>query len=241
MNVAEVRPGSLRFLIFAFFVALARTAAAQPPDPALLERLAHQAEAFAQVEKSASYRQETVIEELDGDGKVSSTETQVARVVNDGKTTRTVLEKCIRNGQDVTAEEQQKDHKDDVDVSISFPAFTSSPTDYTYDQVGVDPADATKVKIAFTPKKPTKETIEGTLWADTATGAVLSVGARFTKTPMFVDWAHFTVEFGAKTPLGPAMSRLDFEAKAGFLFLMRKHLRGSITMTDYQVPSERAR
>lgn len=63
-----------------------------------------------------------------------------------------------------------------------------------------------------------------------------TVGARLSKPPTFVDWAHFTVEFGAKTPLGPAMSRITFEAKEGFLFLFRHHIRGELRMSDYRTP-----
>jgi hypothetical protein len=229
------RSTAIAFLVVALAVVLSRPAAAQPPDPALLERLSHHAEALRQVEKVASYREETLMEQIDGDGKVGSSETRVSRIVNDGKTTHPVLERCVRDGQDVTAEERQK-KGDSTEINIKFPDFTSSATDYTYDQIDVDPADPTRVKFSFTPKKPNKETIEGTLWVDTASGTVLTVGAKLSKPPMFVDWAHFTVEFGAKTPLGPMMSRLTFEANASFWFLHLQHVRGEIKMSDYRLP-----
>ena len=66
-------------------------------------------------------------------------------------------------------------------------------------------------------------------------GTILTAGAKLSKPPTFVDWIHFTVEFNAKTPLGPAMSKLGFEAKGGFLFLIRKHFRGEVKMTDYRI------
>jgi hypothetical protein len=222
-------------LVVALAVVLPRAAAAQPPDPALLERLSHHAEALRQVEKVASYREETLMEELEGDGKVGSSETRVSRVQHDGSATHAVLEQCIRDGQDVTADERQK-KEDGTEIHIKFPDFTSSAADYTYDQIDVDPADPTRVKLSFTPKQRTKDSIEGTLWVDTASGTVLTVGAKLSKPPMFVDWAHFTVEFGAKTPLGPMMSRLTFEASASFWFLHLKHVRGEIKMSDYRLP-----
>jgi hypothetical protein len=63
---------------------------------------------------------------------------------------------------------------------------------------------------------------------------VISTGVKLSKPPTFVDWVHFTAEFSEKTPLGPALSHLTFEAKGGILFI-RKHFRGEVTMKDYRI------
>ncbi len=222
-------------LAFALALVVPRAAAAQPPDPDLLERLSHHVEAFEQIEKRASFHQEQLMEELDRDGKVESRETRVSHVERDGDTTHEVLESCVRDGKDVTADERgQKGHE--VSFHLQFPHFSTDPSDeYTYDQVGVDARDPSRVQISFTPKRPSKQTVEGTAWVDRGSGTILTAGAKLSKPPTFVDWAHFTVEFGAKTPLGATMSRLAFEAKAGFLFLVRKHVRGEIRMSDYRL------
>jgi hypothetical protein len=221
-------------------VALPRTASAQPPDPALLERLSHQAKAFDELGKHASFHSLARIEELDGDGKVTSTQIQQSRIEADGKTAHEVVEHATKDGKDVTAEQQEKTRKEEADAAkekkadgegLTIP-FASDA--YVYDQVGVDTADPTRVEISFTPKKPTKHTVEGKAWVDTTSGTILSAGAKLSKPPTFVDWVHFTVELGAKTPLGPAMSHLTFEVKAGLLFI-RKHIRGEVTMSDYRI------
>jgi hypothetical protein len=232
--------------LVAFALVLPATAAAQPPDPALIERLSHHVEAIDMIGKRASLRVEQLVEELDGDGKVSSTETQQSRVETDGKTAHQVIERAMKDGKDVTAEEQEKvkkaeeeaakkekkkDGKKDGDEELTLP-FASDG--YVYDQVAVDTADPTRVEISFTPKKPTKHTVEGKAWVDTTSGTIISAGAKLSKPPTLVDWVHFTVELGAKTPLGPALSRMTFEAKAGLLFI-RKHFRGEIKMSDYRI------
>lgn len=216
---------------------------AQPPDPALIARLGHHVEALDQIGTRASLRVESVTEELDGDGKVTSTETEVARVESDGKEPHEVVERCVKDGKDVTAEEQEKTRKEeakkrekkkekkDDDEELTLP-FASDA--YVYDQVGVDTVDPTRVEISFIPKKPGKRTLEGKAWVDTTTGTILSAGAKLSKPPTFVDWVHITVELGAKTPLGPALSHLTFEAKAGLLFI-RKHYRGEVKMSDYRL------
>jgi hypothetical protein len=228
--------------------ALPRVAAAQPPDPALIQRISHQIDTLGDLEKRASFREEQLTEEVDGDGKVASAETRVSRVEADGKTSHKILEQCTKDGKDVTAEERakaekgaksneknvKKEKKDEESLSID-PPFSSSSNDYVYDQIATDLTYPTRVEIAFTPKKPNSRTVEGTAWVDTASGTLLTAGAKLSKPPAFVDWIHFTVEFGANTPLGPAMSRIGFEVKGGFLFFIRKHVRGEVKMTDYRI------
>jgi hypothetical protein len=227
-------------LSFALPLALSRTAAAQPPDPALLERLSHQAKAFEEFGKHACFRSDSRIEELDGDGKVSSTQLEQARVEADGKTAHQIVERATKDGKDVTADEQERVKKEEAEAAkqkkedgegLTIPFATDA---YVYDQVAVDTADPSRIEISFTPKKPTKHTLEGKAWVDTTSGTILSAGAKLSKPPTFVDWVHFTVELGAKTPLGPAMSHLTFEVKAGLLFI-KKHIRGEIKMSDYRI------
>jgi hypothetical protein len=239
------KPVVVALSVLTLTLALPATANAQPPDPALLERLSHHVEAINQLGKRASLHLDSVMEELDGDGKVSSTMIQQSRVEADGKTAHQILEKAVKDGKDVTAEEREKAKKEEAeetakkdakkgDPELAFPFSSATSGEYNYDQVSVDAADPTRVEIAFTPKKPSKRTVEGKAWVDTTTGTIISAGAKLSKPPTFVDWVHFTVELGAKTPLGPAMSHLTFEAKGGLLFI-RKHVRGDVKMTDYHL------
>jgi hypothetical protein len=228
----------------ALVCALPRVASAQPPDPALLERISHHIKTLDVIEKRASVRVEQITEELDGEGKISSTKKQLSHIEADGTSAHEIVDRCTKDGKDVTAEaqeevkkaeaeqakEKKKDGKDEGEA-LTLP-FASDG--YAYDQIAVDQADPTRVEISFVPKTPTKHTVEGNVWVDTTSGTIISAGAKLSKPPTFVDWVHFTVELGAKTPLGPAMSRLTFEAKAGILFI-KKHIRGEVKMTDYRL------
>jgi hypothetical protein len=227
----------------ALTAAFPRAALAQPPPPELLDRLSHFAHFTEGLFEHASYHIEQSIDELDGDGKVSSSKKSVGHVESDGKTARTVIERCIKDGKDVTAEEQEKVAKDEAeekkkkgkgdDEQLTLPFISDA---YDYDEVATDAADPTRVEIAFSPKKPDKHMVEGKAWVDTKNGTLISVGVKLSKPPTFVDWVHFTVEFGALTPSGPAVSRIAFEAKGGLLFI-HKHVRGEVKMGDYRIGS----
>ncbi len=219
------------------FALLPSAAAALPPDPALLERLSRHVNALEEIAKHSSFRVDERTEELDGSGRVSSTLSQQSRVEADGKTTQAVIERAVKDGKDVTAEQQAKSKERDAakkqkkeGEGLAIP-FASDA--YVYDQIGVDPANPARVQISFVPKNPTKRTLEGSAWVDAASGTILSGGAKMSKPPSFVDWVHFTVELGAPTPQGPALTHLTFEAKGGVLFV-RKHVRGDIKMSDYR-------
>jgi hypothetical protein len=228
-----------------FLVASGSTAAAQPPDPDLLVRISHHAQAFEDITKRASFTFDVVMEKLDGDGKVDETKKKHARIESDGKTEHQVVMSCTLDGKDTTTEEREKVRKQEAEAAkkradksdddeLHMPFLPAEQPKYVFDQVAVDPQDPGRVKISFVPREPTKHTVEGTAWVDTATGNVVSAGVKLSKPPTFVDWVHFTAEFGASTPLGPALSHITFEGKGGFLFI-RKHFRGELTLGDYHL------
>jgi hypothetical protein len=222
-------------------LASTRTARATPPDPELLARLSRDEQALEHAGARVSYQAEQVLQELDGDGKVSSTKTMRYRVESDGKTAHRIVEVATDDGKDVTAAEQQKAREKEAkrakneggsDNEPAWPFAPGSQARYTYDQVAVDPSNPAYVQIAFVPKSPDSHTLEGKVWVDAAAGRILSASVRVSKPPTFVDWVHFTAEFGA-TPAGPALSRLTFEGSGGLLFL-RKHFRGEIKMSGWR-------
>ena len=47
---------------------------------------------------------------------------------------------------------------------------------------------------------------------------------------MFVSYVHVKVVFGARGPLGSAVSKVEFE---GGVLSYRKHFRGSATLSNY--------
>jgi hypothetical protein len=244
-------PGRMAAFAFAAMAmaALPREARAEPPAPALLERLSHHADSFEKILHKASFRFDQVMNELDGDGKVAGTRTMTAHIETDGTTSHEVIDRCVKDGKDVTAEEREKVKKaedeeekkkgkktsgGDEEADLKMPFLASEQALYVFDQKQVDPNDPTRVEISFTPKKPDKHTIEGAAWVNAADGTVISAGVKLSKPPTFVDFVHLTAEFGEKTPLGPALSRLTVDAKGGFLFI-HKHFKGEVRMSEYRV------
>jgi hypothetical protein len=227
---------------FAAFLGVASrstVASAQPPDPELLRRLGHES---AKPGPRMTYRLVEEQDELDGSGNVKGRKVITSHVETDehGHKVHQEVERCIHDGKDETEQERasvkriEENHKQDgdVEVSVEMPFSAQAQSNYVFDQVAVDPAHAERVKIAFTPKKADEHSVQGTAWIDTTTATVISTGVRFVKTPMFVDWAHFTVEWGP-APGGSQPSHVTYEGAGGFLF-WRAHLRGEMKMSDYR-------
>ena len=218
-------------------VGLPRTSRAQPPARNLLDRLALHAAHFEAMRTHASCAIDGRIEHVDSDGKPNSTKQMKARLEADGtaKAKLNILT-YTENGEDKTEEARQKarNPKDKTKPDIRMPFLASEQDRYVFNQVAVDTADASRVQLAFVPKARAEDTIEGSAWVDTVTGTVISAGFKLSKTPMFVDYVNITVEFGANTSLGPAISKVTMEGKGGVLFL-RKRFRGAATVSDYRI------
>ena len=93
-----------------------------------------------------------------------------------------------------------------------------------------DKTDPTHVRINFNPKTPAEDAIKGSAWVDETSKEVLSVGFSLSKNPAFIDHVDVTIVFGLPTQLGRAPSAISFDGRGGFF--IRKHYRGSATITD---------
>ena len=223
------------------FVALAAiepgAARAQSPSTDLMGRLALHAAAFEQMRLHASYALDGTLDEIDGDGNVEGTRSMDARVEADGvHKAKLVILKYVEDGEDKTddAREKQADAAKKPHKEHRMPFLASEQARYTFDEVEVDAAHPTHVRVTFVPKEPAEDTVEGSAWVDVPTGHVLTAGFKLSKPDLFVDYVNVTLEFGAETPLGPAVSRATIDGKGGLLFF-RKHFRGSATLHDYSV------
>jgi len=98
-------------------LALTRSASAQPPDPAVLERVSHHAQALEDIVKHASFTFDLFMQKLDGDGKVDETKKKHALIQSDGRTAHQVVLQCTLDGKDTTAEEQEKVAKQEADAA----------------------------------------------------------------------------------------------------------------------------
>jgi hypothetical protein len=218
---------------------LARPAHAKPVSPELMAKLAAYAASFDALEKRASYRLDMKFEVLGSDGNAEATMDIGAKVdappggVGEPKFTYT---RFIEDGKDKTAEKQaetksKKKNAGDVDVDLELPVEAAAQASYTFDETERT-EDGTRVKIQFTPLHPGKRTVEGSAWVDVETGAIVSASFRMSRTPMFVHYVHFIVEFGAVTALVPSISRMTVDGEFGFLFFKRR-FRANATLSDY--------
>lgn len=218
----------------------AASARAEPPPPELMQKLAVHAAKFERMRTHASYRVEGQLEQVDGDGKPSSVKRMKAHVEANGREALWQVDQYIEDGEDKTEEAREKElerraaRKKSGKKPLVMPTLASEQPNYTFDIVEVDRADPARVKITFVPKQLDERSVEGNAWVDTRSGNILSAGFKLSKTSMFVDFVHVRVRFGEETPLGLAVSTVEFEGKGGVLFL-RKHFRGSATVSEYRV------
>ncbi len=245
MNRRAAGASALAFGAGLALVALSSKAAAAAPPPELMEKLAVHAAAFEAMRTHASFLFDGKLDDLDGDGNCTSKKALNGRVEANGTAARFVVIKYVEDGEDKTDDARRKAREADEKrkaktpeerekEKVPMPFLASEYAKYTFDEVEVDRADASRVRIAFVPKAPTEQTIEGSAWVDTKAGTVISAGFKMSKTPLFIDWIHFTVEFGETTPLGPAISKITTEGRGGLLFF-HKHFVGSAVVSSYRI------
>ncbi len=219
-----------------------RTALAEPPSPELLAKLADYANRFEQQRTHASFAVEGRLDELDSDGKTDGTKELWGHVDADGHDARLTVIRYLEDGKDKTddavkearesAEKSKKRKKEGKEIKMPIRGDTQNR--YVFDQVETDPNDPSRVRITFVPKERADDTVEGSAWVNAESGAPISAGFKMSRTPMFVDYIHFTVEFGVPTSLGPAVSKVIVDGKGGILFF-RKHFRATASLSDYKI------
>ena len=215
------------------------------PD-ALMNGLALHAARIEEMKRRGAFTMAGQLEALNGDGRpnerkeivLRSTPTRmpmdrvikVIRYVEDGKDktfdaqVRATERRVKRLGD---PEKQAEDRKKD----LKLPFLLSEQSRYVFSIVERDMALASRVRIAFTPKVPAENAIQGSAWVGEVEREVLSIGFSFSKNPTFVDHVEVTITFGLSTELGRAPSQLSFDGRGGFLFI-RKHYRGSATLSE---------
>lgn len=227
-------------VLFVHVSAPEKALAAAPPAE-LMSRLATQAQGFEQMKKRASYAIVGKLEELTSDRTVSATKTMRAKAVANGTEVRWEILEYKEDGLDKTADARKRareraaeDPKKKGKRDFHMPFLPSEQLRYSFDQVEVDPTEPTRVKITFVPKVKAEDTIEGSAWVDAKAGTLISAGFKLSKTPTFVDYVHVTVEFGAPTPLGPAVSKIHVDGKGGILF-WSKVFRVDAVVSEYAI------
>jgi hypothetical protein len=223
-------------------LALPRVARADPPSPELLAKLADYAESFERQRTHASYAVKGRLDELDAEGQTDGSKELWGHVDADGHDARFTVLRYLEDGKDKTedaikearesAEKSKKRRKEGKELKM--PIRKDEQSRYVFDQAETDPKDPTRVRITFVPKERADDTVEGSAWVNAETGAPISAGFKLSKTPIFIDYVHFTVEFGEKTSLGPAVSKVIVDGKGGILFI-RKHFRATASLSEYRI------
>jgi hypothetical protein len=210
------------------------------PLPDLLKRLAGTSARVESMLAKASFTAKGRIETVDGDGHVTEVRESVMRFLpRPGKHDVDIVQ-YAEDGVDRTAEAREKAvagnrKKPDPDEALHMPFLASEQPKYVFSLGESDPRDRRRVRVHFRARRPALTLWNGSAWVQADTGEVLTMGAAQSKTAMFVDHFTGTVEFGAHTPEGPAVSKATFEGAGGFLFF-RKRFRGWAVVSDYSVP-----
>jgi hypothetical protein len=215
---------------------------AAPPSADLMAKLGDYATKFERQRTHASYAVAGHMDMLDSDGAVDETKDLWGHVEADGQRARLTVIRYVDDGKDKTEEgikesreaAEREKKKRESGKELKMPIRADEQARYIFDQTEVDPSDPTRVRITFVPKERGEDTVEGSAWVDSVTGAPISAGFKLSRTPIFVDYIHFSVEFGATTSLGPAVSKVLVEGKGGILFF-RKHFRASALLSDYRI------
>jgi hypothetical protein len=213
----------------------------------LVARAARHAAQFEEMKRRGSFMLSGRMEELDRKGKVDVTKEMVVRVTATPATRQTEILRYTENGADKTAEARTKadksraerDKKEAKEKKTNFndlhlPFLASEQPRYVFTLAERDPALPTHVRVSFVPVAPAEDALKGSAWLDETTGEVLTMGFSPTKNPSFVDHVDVTMRFDLATPLGRAPSSVAFDVRGGFL-IVKKHLRGSMTITDPSV------
>lgn len=232
----KATPGLVALFAAAVQLGAPPAAAASPPPADLMVRLADYAARLDSMRTHASYRFEGELSTLDRAGEPDSVKAMKGRVDADGKTARLTVIQYTEDGEDKTADAQKKagdrEKSKKEKRRIRIPMLATEQPRYVFDQLERDPTDPSRVKISFVPRTPEDDTIEGSAWVDAQTGSLISAGFKLSKTSMFVDYVHFTVEFGETTALGAAVSKVHVEGQGGILFF-RKRFRGTVAVSGY--------
>ena len=219
--------------------------AAAPNDALapLLGRLARHAAQFEEMKRRGSFTVTGRMEELDGSGRVDGTKEVTVRFTATPSERLAEIVRYVEDGADKTAEARKKAEKrraerkagkKDKTKDLHLPFLASEQSRYVFTLLERDPENGARVRVGFKPLVAAETAFKGSAWVDESTGEILTMGFSPTKNPTFVDHVDVTMRFDLETPLGRAPSNVTFDARGGFL-VIRKHYRGSATITDPKI------
>lgn len=223
--------------------------AADDTLPSLLTKLAADEDRTAKVYDDWDYSMTIHAEELDRKGSASSDEKIEMRHAHANGEATDDLVRYERDGKDVTAEEQAKHKakvekrqakqkaapKKDDDPDFPSPFATKEQPKYTFTRLGPDPADASRVRIGFVPKKAAEMEMTGEASVDAATNRIRSITMTPAKMPAMVQKLEIEMEYQRGPDDLPLLSELKIHGEAGVLFV-KKRFRATTTFKDFAKP-----
>lgn len=196
------------------------------PDPALLQKLAAHTAALETFASHARVTVETTADELDGDGKVTSSKHFVVRQTRDGEKLTRTLVSAEENGKDVTEKQRSELEQKPKRGPVRSPFHPEEQPRYRFTQ-------RDETHVAFEPLTPSDENFVGEATIDPAAATVQRMTLHIAKLPAMVDQLDMTLLMEAPTPAGNALSRLTLQGKAGVL-MFKKRFRVTTTLRNYE-------
>lgn len=210
---------------------LLRMLAANTPD---LEELLE--------ERIASFTMVSVVEELDGKGRVKHTKRRVSRVSEEGGKRKSVLVLAQDDGRDVTARQRRELRekgqdadlrKNEKDFAIRVPFTAASQPLHRFELAGRDARDPSKVRIRFEPAgRAGTDVMTGEALVDPTTGMLVSLRFRPTRyTSWLIKNLEVSMTFRAVPGVGAVVQHIVGRGDGGLLFV-RKHQRATVTFSE---------
>lgn len=208
----------------AFALLFAVLAAEPAPLEALLKKAAESEKVRS--EKNCSFIETTVTEELDADGKVTSTLTRVYEVEQRGLQMKKTLKSEKEAGESMTGQ-LKKDRFTESRFTCLHPQMQPH---FKFEAKGVDEKGRAKVAFAAIEADPKRGI--GEALVELETGALLQLKTRPSKNPAFVDKLDLVLGFGP-TACGHYQTSLQSAGEAGLL-MYRARFRGKTELTGHQ-------
>lgn len=216
----------------------AREAAANVELDALLDLVARNHERLEELYARGEYVVTTQFREYRGGGsRPDSTRTVITRAYEDGGAPREEIVLFVEDGKDKTEERRARPAGKARMEKIPYhnPFAPDRQPQYRFELQGPAKDDPSKVIVSFSPHRKTSENYIGRAWIDRQAGTLHRLEFRIANRPTFVTKHDVHLRFDAKTPYGPALSRLEVDAAGGALFL-KKRVKVVTTIGDYRAP-----
>ncbi len=208
--------------------ALVTTAlAATDVDPALLKALGDHDDRMEKHLDGHKLIVESVVRDLDSDGKLKSTATSKLEQTRPNGKLKTKVLAATKDGADNLEDEQKRAaQQDEKNERTQSPFAPRNQVKYRFRSLGPAPGDL--VMIGFEPKgAKAPDVLEGLAYVDPKAGEVVKLVMAPSKLPMFADSMKLELEYENQTDAGRNVSKFVLAGAGGVLFIKRQ---GDLTM-----------